>query len=158
MNGALRVSPRGVGLVEVMVTVAVIALLMVLAAPSVARTIEALRGRSVVARFVDDLAWARGRAATTDDAVSLTLNPDCSWTATSTEDAAAHSMSAAALASSRAGLSCTGVGGTDLPVTFTFTRTGTLAGSASVTFSSSTQDWPLKVRTSGAVTLMKGAS
>lgn len=158
---------RGFGLIELMITVAIVFLLTILASSSIATAINNSRTRSVVLRFVQDFSWLRAYAANGNHIVTLTLNTDCSWQATvdgqtDIDEAVAHTMSSNKLVNTTSNLSCSSTVPITLPITFQFTDRGFLStvGSttASFTFSNPKQTWPLQVLNSGTILMTKGAS
>ena len=153
---------RGFSLVELMVTIAVVALTMVLAAPSFGNATRGARERSVVQKLVQDFAWARGAAVAGDAAafgasagaatVVLTLKSDCSWTTTVNGTANdAHSLTSAQLATVAPGLGCTATSPA-LPAAFAFTSQGFVSSTGSVTCTSASgQTFTLTILYSGSV-------
>ena len=136
---------RGFSLVELMATIAVVALMMVLAAPSFGNATRSARERNLVQKLAQDFAWARGAAVAGDAAafgassgaatVVLTLNRDCSWTTTVNGTASgAHSLTPAQLAAVAPGLACTATSPA-LPAAFAFTAQGFISTTGNVTYS-----------------------
>ncbi len=74
-----RCRPRGFSLIELMVTLAMLAIALLLAAPSLSDAIQNARASSVLRRFPQDMAWARNRAATSSEGVKVVVNGDCTW-------------------------------------------------------------------------------
>jgi len=155
----------GFTLVELMITLAIIALMMVLAVPSFGSASRAARERSAVQKLVQDFAWARGAAGAGDQAalnssltagvtptLTLTLNADCSWTtAISGTTDSVHSMTTAALSAQAPGIACAATGLT-LPATFTFTAQGFVDKTGGVTLTgASGQVFPLTIFYSGSI-------
>lgn len=153
----LRDRCRGFSLVELMVTVSVIAVLLILVTPSFSNSVSTSRERSVVQKFAQDFDWSRSAATTRS--VSLTLNANCSWSATvdGVVDSS-HSMTAATLSGLAAGIACAG-GTVALPATFAFTSQGFATPNGTLSFTGARgQQWPLQVLYSGSMVRVKGAS
>lgn len=152
--------PRGFTLIELAVTIAVVALLAAVVLPYLGGTISNSRSRTVVAKFTQDFAWLRNTAGTGTHTVTLTLNADCSWAGTVDGNAdSARSYSTAQVQQESPGMGCTGQSGTALPVTLTFNSQGFVAPSANFTFSASTgQQWPMQVLGSGTLAITTGSS
>lgn len=151
---------RGFTLIELAVTIAVVALLAAVVAPYLGTTIANSRSRTVVAKFTQDFAWLRNAAGTGTHTVTLTLNADCSWAGTvdGTADSS-RSFSATQVQQSTQGLSCSGQGTTILPLTLTFNRQGFVTPSASFVFIAATgQQWPMQVLGSGTLAVTTGSS
>lgn len=147
---------RGFTMVELSVTIVVAALLLAVVLPNLGTTLSNSRSRTVVSKFTQDFASLRNSAATGSPTVTLTLNADCTWSAAVAGVAdTSRSMSAQP---STAGLSCSGLTGTALPVTFNFSPQGFVQPSASFVFTAGTgQSWPMQVLSSGTVAIITGA-
>lgn len=79
---------RGVSLVELMVVVAIAAVLAVVAAPAFQELIVSQRVRSVASALQDSLRLARSEAIKRNRAVAFTINEvDLSWAVTLADDA-----------------------------------------------------------------------
>lgn len=178
----LRRALRGITLVEVMVTIAIITLLLAMALPSVGSAVGTSRQRQVARQFSRDFQWARGAAGAGDAAVlsnsqqafgtgtptvSLTINADCTWTTTVTVNGTAttdpvHSMTAAGLASAGGSFACAATNPLTLPATFTFDTLGGVNNSGRLsiagTASGSTTTWGLQILGSGTLVRTNGAS
>lgn len=153
---------RGFTLIELMVAIAIVALTMVLAAPSFGNATRSARERNAVQKLVQDFAWARGAAGAGDAAawgtssgsatVVLTLKADCSWTTTvngTVNDA--HSYTAAQLAAAAPGIGCAGTSPA-LPAAFTFSAQGFVSTTGTVTYTgASGQAFTLTILYSGSV-------
>ena len=153
----LRCRGRGFSLIELMVTVAIVALLLVMVMPSFSNSVASSRERTVVQKFVQDFDWSRSAATTR--AVTLTLSANCSWSASvdGVVDTA-HSMTPAALSGLAAGIACSG-GTVALPATFAFTSQGFATPNGTLGFTGARgQQWPLQVLYSGSMVRVKGAS
>ena len=154
---------RGYTLLETMIVVAIVALMMAAAIPTMMSAVANSRARAVVNKFVQDFAWVRGQSATGTNTASLTLNSDCSWTASVVVDSSlanaagitaqvsAHSFSAAQISSAVSSFSCSLASGS-LPATFSFSPQGYLNTSATVTFTGPVagNPWRVRILTSGA--------
>ena len=114
------VSARGFSLIELMVTITVIAVLLILGAPSFGSSAATARERSVVQKFTQDFDWARGAAGVST--VTMTLTAACTWSTTvnGVVDAAHFDDGRDALGAQSAGLACS-AGTLALPATFVFT-------------------------------------
>jgi prepilin-type N-terminal cleavage/methylation domain-containing protein len=156
--------PRGFGLVELMVTIAIIGLLLVATLPSVGNSISNSRSRQVVSKFVQDFNALRAMASTGNhkatSGVVLSLASNCTWTATvdgSTNTN--YSITATELASKASGLSCATTTPAAFPITFTFDSFGHVSIAATFSFSTSSgQNWPIQVFQSGTLLFGQGAS
>ena len=150
---------RGFTMIELAVTIVVVALLAAIAMPYLGKSISTSRTRTLIAKFTQDFAWLRNAASTSSSVVTLTLNANCSWSGVvdSTADSS-HSMSLTQINNSSAGLSCAGQSQA-LPITFTFSRQGFVSPAATFTFTASTsQQWPVQVLGSGTVAITTGGS
>lgn len=160
---------RGFTLIELMVTISIIAILMLLAMPSFGTASRSARERGVVARLIQDFTWARGAAgAATASAldssltavapqITLTLNADCTWSTLINGSAnATHSMSSTQLALLAPGMTCSGTSPL-LPATFAFTSQGFVSPTGTVTLSgATTTSAQLRVLYSGAIMRING--
>lgn len=148
---------RGFSLIELMVTVTVIAVLLILVTPSFSNSVANSRERGVVQKFTQDFDWSRSVATTRT--VTLTLNADCSWSASvdGVVDTS-HSMTSAALSGVASGIACAS-GTVALPATFAFTSQGFASPNGTLSFNGARgQQWPLQVLYSGSMVRVKGAS
>lgn len=150
---------KGFTLIEIAITLVLIAILAFMAVPWMGSAVSTSKAKSVVFRFVEDFKAMRGAAASGSNAVVLTMNADCSWSASVNGSSdAAHSYSAAQLAAAAPGVSCSATAPTTLPVTFSFDSQGLVSPSAKLNFASTTnQSWPIQVLNSGSVILTGGA-
>jgi prepilin-type N-terminal cleavage/methylation domain-containing protein len=150
---------RGFGLIEFMVTIAIMALLASYAIPSMRSSLSTSQARLVTQRFIQDFSWMRSQAVTGTHTISLTVNSDCSWS--STQDGstiASRSYTSAQLTSTASGISCA-LGSGSLPVTFTLDNQGFSSTAVALTFTATSgQAFPLQVLNSGAVIRLSGAS
>lgn len=160
MRPASLRSARGFTIIEMMMTLTVFAILVMMVLPEVSSIMANARDRSVVGRFAQDFDWLRSRASTS--AVSLTLNADCSWTATvDGATNADHSMTTATLTAMQANVSCAPAAVTPitLPATFNFTPQGYSSVTGRFMFQGSQgQTWTLQVQFSGTLLRINGAS
>jgi len=94
MQNALR-RHRGFTLIEMMVTIAVAAILGVMVVPNLIDMVDSGKTSVLVNKFPQDVAWARNQAVTTQQTVSMTLpSSGCDWQTTVNGNAVAeHSMS-----------------------------------------------------------------
>ena len=151
---------RGFTLIELMVTISLVAILLSVVAPYIASAIANAKARNVVSKFGQDFAWSRNQAATNNLAVALTLNADCSWSATvdGTVDTS-HSVTATELAGNASTVTCTATNATSFPVTLSFTSQGFVRPGASFVFNGpNNQTWPIQILSSGTVIVTRGAS
>jgi type IV fimbrial biogenesis protein FimT len=138
-----RLRSAGFSLIELMVTIAIIAIMMALAIPSIGTSVTTARERALEQKLIQDFTWARG-AAGTPDAGSLISGQsgqptlyfkvfaNGTWTTYLTVPASpstyvtenVHSMAAPLPVT----MSCVGSNGLTLPATFQFTPQGTLVG------------------------------
>lgn len=156
-----RRQSTGFTLIELMVTISVIAIMLALAMPSMNTTISNSRDRGVVQKFSQDYDWLRSKAGSST--VTLTINADCSWQASVNNVAdAAHSMAAADLAAIKSTVTCAGSGATPLalPATLSFNAQGFETGpTGGLTFRAANgQAWPLQILYSGSIVRVQGAS
>ena len=66
---------QGFTLVELMVTIAVAAILGLLVVPDLVSTVDASKTSVLVNQFPQDVAWARNQAVTTQQPVRMLLGP-----------------------------------------------------------------------------------
>ena len=85
----------GFTLIEMMVTIAIAALLGLLVVPNLVSMVDSGKTSVLVNKFPQDLAWARNQAVTTQQPVSMSLSSSsCNWqTTVGTNAVAEHSMS-----------------------------------------------------------------
>ena len=163
----MRGRPSGFSLIELMVTVAVMALLLTLVAPSIQSAIASAQSRTVVNKFATDFAWVRNQAATGSYGVTLAVNTDCSWTANvngSTDTA--HSMTATTISARAPSLGC--ALSSTANTTLSFSALGLVSSSPTLSTLSYTstsgshggsgQSWLIQVFGSGSVAVNTGAA
>lgn len=112
----------GFTLIELLVTLAVAAILLAVAAPVLLNAIGSRSAQSVGSIFSQNAAWVRSEAIAGALPASITIESDCSYSASvngeSASDLAAHSMTSAQVAQTSPGLSCTGVPAGGLTLNF----------------------------------------
>ena len=88
-------SYRGFTLIELMVTIAIAAIMGLLVVPNLISMVDSGKTSVLVNKFPQDVAWARNQAVTTQQSVSMALSTTgCDWTTTVGSNAVAeHSMS-----------------------------------------------------------------
>ncbi|KAB2894487.1 MAG: prepilin-type N-terminal cleavage/methylation domain-containing protein [Burkholderiaceae bacterium] len=166
-----RRARRGFTLIELMVTLAIMAMLLMIAVPAVGRAIQNARTSSLVHRLPQDMAWARNRSATGPLPYRIVLGPGCQWRAQqaafgaggtlswgTNAETAVRSLDAATAAAQYPGATCTLSGaGTQ---TITFDHQGQIADNAPTVriASGNGQTWVLQVLLSGLVLLNAGTS
>lgn len=148
---------RGFTLIELMVTLTVVALLTLIAVPSFGNATQVSRERSAVQKLMQDFSWARSAAAAAGSVSSttLTLNANCTWSTTVNGVAdATHSMSSTSLSSLAPSMACA----SSLPITFTFTPQGFVNNAGTFTYTGqSGQAYKLQILYSGTVLRLNGA-
>jgi len=148
---------RGFSLIELMVTVAIIAIMLAIGVPSFGNSVHASRERSVVQRMTQDFQWARTAAATQPatgaagaTTVQLSIAADCSWSTkvNGTTDAN-HSMSPSAVTAVAPGVACSGIA----PATFNFTSQGFVDTTGALIFTGTayTNPFRFQILSSGAM-------
>jgi prepilin-type N-terminal cleavage/methylation domain-containing protein len=149
---------RGFGLLEMMVTVAIMAWLAASVIPSMLGTMQTSKARGLVGRFAQDFAWARGQAVTGSHSVTLTFNSDCSWSIV--QDAvqvSEHSYTTAQVTSAANGISCST--SSAFPLALSFNAQGFVSTTGTLTFTAvSGQTFPLQILLSGALIRASGAA
>jgi type IV fimbrial biogenesis protein FimT len=161
---------RGFTLVELIITIAIIAIMMAMAVPQFSSTGRASRERGVVSKLVQDFTWSRGAAgaasansidttlsSTATPVLALTINGDCTWTTTINGTTnVAHSMTSAQLTQLAPGMTCSSTSPT-LPATFTFTSLGFVDKTGTVTMTGATTTTAqLRILYSGAIMRLNG--
>ena len=158
---------RGFSLVELIIVVAVIAIMLALAVPTFSSSVQASKERGAIQKLSADFQWARG-AATAPDAslynslvnakltgkpiVALTVNADCSWTTTiNGSPDPSHSMDGGTLSTIAPNIHCTGLGLT-IPANFSFDPQGFVTTTGKLTYTgASSQSFVLQILHSGAM-------
>ena len=164
----VRRPQHGFTLIELMVTIAVAALLGLVALPNLANMIDASRTSVLVNKFQQDVAWARNQAVTAHIPVQIVLGPgNCQWTtqtgsysggSTSWTTSTEHSMTVAQ-ASSSSGATCQFSTGTATTLTLSFNSQGFVSSAPSVTVTAPKgQTWSLQVLASGSVLINSGSA
>jgi len=151
------IKPRGFTLIELMVTISLVGILMAVVAPYLGNAISNARARNVVSKFRQDFATLRNQAVSSPKLITLTLNSDCSWSA-SVDNAivSAYSLASTDIASN---ISCSATNNSALPLVFSFTNQGFVSPTASFVFNGpNSQSWPIQILSSGTVVISKGAS
>ena len=146
---------RGFTLLELLVVIAVAAILASIALPNFSSQIASSHAQSLMNQFASDVSWTRSKAVASDETMTLTFNnPACAWQTTDANGAtvAAHSMTSNELASGNYSQVQCSSGGS---VTMTFLPDGTVtmipASSLNFTFSAGGQSWALAVLPSGSI-------
>jgi prepilin-type N-terminal cleavage/methylation domain-containing protein len=162
-----RKLPAGFTLVELAITISIIAILMTIGSTWFGASVRTAKERGVQEKFLQDFGWARAAAGVADASVlnpslagaptlSITLNADCTWSSSvngSTD--AKHSMTTSQLSALSLSLTCSG---TAVPATFVFDNLGGVGTTGSVSFTGSTNNWVLQVMGSGTVVRSRVAS
>lgn len=150
---------RGFTLLELLVTIAVAAILAAIALPNFSSQIASSHAQSLMNQFASDVSWTRSKAVASDETLTLTFNnPACTWQSgiyvngAFTTTFTAHTMTSNALASgSYSQVQCSSGGS----VIMTFKPDGTVtmipASSLNFTFSAGGQTWALAVLPSGSI-------
>lgn len=162
-----RNGSAGFTLVELAITISIIAILMTVGSTWFGTSVRTTKERGVQERFLQDFGWARAASAVADASVlnaslsgpptlSITLNANCSWSASVNGSAdARHSMTSSQLSDLGLAMTCSG---TAVPATFVFDNLGGVGTAGSVMFTGSTNNWVLQVMGSGSVVRAKVAS
>ena len=115
----------GFTLLELLVTILIVALLSSLALPSLLSAVAARRAVSLSETFVQDAAWARAQAMAGATVAKITLSSDCSWdtkiswtTDTTGTTDTAHSLTAQQVGAEFKGASCSGMGSGGLALSY----------------------------------------
>ncbi len=146
---------RGFTLIELMVTIAVAAILGMLVVPNLVSLVQSGQTSVLVNKFPQDVAWARNQAVTTQQPVVMTLGPgNCVWATTvGGTTSAEHSMTAANVSAQYPGVTCTITGATSQALTFTTQGFVSNSPSITVTTANGQQTWTMQVLASGSVIL-----
>jgi prepilin-type N-terminal cleavage/methylation domain-containing protein len=145
----------GFTLIEMMVTIAIAALLGLMVVPNLVSMVDSGKTSVLVNKFPQDVAWARNQAVTTQQPVTITLgaNNTCTWsTSVGGTVIAEHSMSPTQIANSYPNVSCSITGGNTQ--TLTFDSQGFINTAPTIVVKASQgQTWTLQVLASGSVIL-----
>ena len=146
--------PRGFTLIEMMVTIAVAAILGLLVVPNLIDMVDAGKTSVLVNKFPQDVAWARNQAVTTQQAVTMTLGANtCTWsTSVGGTVSAEHSMTSQQLTATYPGVACTIQKAPSQTMTFTSQGFINMAPTITITARQG-QTWTLQVLASGSVIL-----
>ena len=147
---------RGFTLLELLVTIAVAAILASIALPNFSSQIASGHAQSLMNQFASDVSWARSKAVSSDETLAVAYNnPGCTWQSgiyvngNFTTTFAAHTMNSSQLASGNYNqVQCSGAAGTMI-----FTPDGLVSGTpaSNLTFSAGGQKWTLMVLPSGSI-------
>ena len=115
----------GFTLLELLVTILIVALLASLALPNLLSAVAARRAVSLSETFVQDASWTRAQALAGATVATITLNGDCSWdtkiswtaSTTGTTDTA-HSLTTQQVGAEFKGASCSGMSGSNLALSY----------------------------------------
>ena len=159
----------GFSLVELMIVVAIIAIMLAIAVPTFNNSVHASKERGAVQKLNADFQWARGAAAAADASlfsslvntalvgrpvVVLTVNGDCSWTTTINGVLdPSHSMAPTDLANAAPGIQCSGLG-LPAPAAFAFDSRGFVTTTGTLTYGdsgTSSQQFTFQILHSGAM-------
>lgn len=156
---------RGFTLIELMVTITIMAILLMMAVPPVMRALQNARTAALVHRLPQDVAWARNRSATSPTPYRIVLGPGCQWQTqqasfvggalawSSTAETNVRSMPAATAAADHPQATCSLSGAATQPVTFD-SRGLVTDNAPTVTIASGNgQTWTLQILLSGLVLL-----
>ena len=152
MSAMDRRPAHGFTLIELMVTIAVAAILGMLVVPNLVSMVQAGKASVLVNQLPQDVAWARNQAVTTQRPVVLTIGPgNCVWSTTvGGVRSAEHSLLDAA--GKYPGVICSVSGGGSQ--TLTFNSEGFVSAAPLVTITApGGQAWDLQVLSSGSVIL-----
>lgn len=78
----LMPAARGFSMIELLVTIAVLGIIVAAGAPSLATSLQGRRGNNMMTALTSDLEWARARAISSNQSVSLVpgTTDSCTWT------------------------------------------------------------------------------
>lgn len=152
----------GFTLVELAIVLTIIAIMVLLAAPSFGSAYRTSNERSVVQKFAQDFQWSRGAAGAADASVlisglsgapvvTLTVNADCTWTvAVNGTTEPSHSMTASTLGTVAPGISC--ASSLTAPGRINFSAQGFVDNVGTLTYTgASSRTYPLQILYSGSV-------
>lgn len=150
-----QVCQSGFTLLELLVVMAVAAILLAIAAPSFLSTIQGQHANDITSQFQQDMAWAQGEALS-GQSVGMTINADGSWTATENGSAViAHSLTSQQLQADAPGVICTmqGGGAGSCAASMTFDSTGIVSGAPAgvLQYTSGVMSSSFQVFASGAI-------
>ncbi len=164
-------TPGGFTLIELMVTMAIFAIMAIIAVPKMYDAMLSARIARLPNRLAQDVAWARAQAATTGEALQMTLGPGCTWStqvgsldssnnfvaASDTNSASqdlAHSLTTAQVNDEYQGATCAINGSATTSLALSFDSRGFISTSADVTVSTTAgQSWAMQILASGAVVM-----
>lgn len=118
-----RAAQAGFTLLELLITMVVMAVLLAIAVPSFLSFVQSQHNTDITGQFAQDVAWAQGEAMA-GQTVQITMASDGSWSTTevtynsahggslSTAAVPGHSLSSTQLQADAPGVTCTVVGGT----------------------------------------------
>ncbi len=144
---------RGFTLVEMLVTIAIAALLGVMVVPNLIDMVDSGKTSVLINKFPQDVAWARNQAVTTQQTVSMTLsNSGCDWQTTVNGNVIAeHSMTSASTL--YPGVQCQ-ITNPPSGGALTFDSQGFINAAPTITVTAKQgQTWTLQVLASGSVIL-----
>ena len=129
------VAARGFTLLELMIVVALAALLATVALPRLTSAVAARKAYSLSQLFVQDANWVRAQAVAGKGPASITLQPDCSWQAAiAGQTDAQHTLSPAQVQAQYPGASCSGLPTGGLQLSYDDVGLVALSNNATVTF------------------------
>lgn len=151
-----RSAARGFTLLELLVTMAVFAILASVALPSMLTSLQARQAGNMALRLTQDISWVRAQALSGASPATITINSDCTWLAsTGSTDDAQHSVSTAMLAQQDPGMTCRGIPASGIVVSFdglgmALVNSGTSNPANTVLFQSGTGQSSVEIFGSGA--------
>ena len=129
------VAALGFTLLELMIVVALAALLATVALPRLTSAVAARKADSLSQLFVQDANWVRAQAVAGKGPASITLQSDCSWQAAIAGQAdAQHTLSPAQVQAQYPGASCSGLPTGGLQLSYDDVGLVALSNNATVTF------------------------
>jgi prepilin-type N-terminal cleavage/methylation domain-containing protein len=144
----------GFTLIEMMVTIAIAALLGLMVVPNLVSMVDSGKTSVLVNKFPQDVAWARNQAVTTQQAVVMTLGPaNCLWSTTvGGVLQPEHSLTQQQFDASYLGTQCAITGGNSQ--TLNFDSQGFVSSAPSIKVTAQRgQVWTMQVLSSGSVIL-----